>query len=77
MADKKNLKEAKTGIREIVKFDVENESVVPVDFKVISETKVNEYIRTSSDRIKQALKENKQPIPGIKFYVDAKFVTSG
>lgn len=75
--DAKNLKDAKKGIRENVKFVIEDEAAVPADFKVISESLVNDYIRDNSDRIKQALKDKKQPIPGINFYVDAKFVTSG
>ena len=75
--DARELKEAKKGVREIVKFVVEDPAAVPVDLKVVSESLVNEYIRNNSDRIKQALKDNKQPIPGINFFVDAKFVTSG
>jgi hypothetical protein len=76
-ADAKNLKEAKKGVREIIKFAIEDPAAVPVDFKVVSESLVNEYIRDNSDRIKQALKDSKQPIPGINFFVDAKFITSG
>jgi len=75
--DKKSLKHASKGVRETVKFVVEDAAAVPVDFKVIDDKLVNDYIKTNSDRIKQGLKEQKQPIPGINFYVDSKFVTSG
>lgn len=75
--DDKALKAAKKGVRETVKFTIEDESVVPVDFKVVDESLVNSYIRNNSERIKEMLKNNEQPIPGITFYVGSKFVTSG
>jgi len=75
--DKKSLKHASKGVRETVKFVIEDEAAVPVDFKIVDDRLVNDYITANSDRIKEGLKEQKQPIPGINFYVDSKFVTSG
>lgn len=75
--DERILKETTKGIRENVKFDVEDAMLVPSDFKVVDETKVNEYIRNNKDRLKIMLKNNEQPFPGLRFYVETKFVTSG
>ncbi len=75
--DKKSMKEASKGVRETVKFAIEDADAVPVDFKVIDGRLINDYITANSDRIKEGLKQQKQPIPGINFYVDSKFVTSG
>lgn len=75
--DKKDLKSASKGVRETVKFKIENPAAVPVDFKVISESLIHDFVKTNGPRIKNALKDQKQLIPGISFYVDTKFVTSG
>ena len=71
----KSIKEAGKGIREFVKFTIEDPDAVPADFKIVDERLINEYLAKNKDRIKDGLKKQKQPIPGITFYVDSKFIT--
>lgn len=69
-AVKEETKITTKGIRKVLKFNVINEVEVPVLLKEVSNAKVNEWARERRDKILEMLKEGKQPVDGLQFYVE-------
>lgn len=68
------VNEAGKGVRETLKFMISDELLVPRDMLCVDEKKVTEYLNANKEKIKADLISNQETIPGIKFYVDNKFV---
>ena len=66
--------EAGKGVRETIKYDVTEDILVPRDFLSVDTVKINAYLNDNREKIKQDIADNKEIIPGIRFYVDSKFV---
>ena len=67
----KSVAEAKKGLRRTVKFEVVNTRLIPSDYLMVDDAKVNEYISINKEGIMQVIKEGgaESIIPGIKFIV--------
>jgi hypothetical protein len=66
--------EAGKGVRDTVKWIVTDETLVPRDMLCVDEKKLNQYLNDNKEQIKNALTENTELIPGIKFFVENKFI---
>jgi hypothetical protein len=67
-------REAHKGLRTDIKFGVENKDNVPSDYLTVDEKEVNEFIRSNRHKILELIKENKTPIPGLKFYTETRTI---
>lgn len=68
------INEAGKGVRETLKWVVTDETLVPRDMLCVDEKKLNQYLNDNKEQIKAALTENKEVLPGIKFFVENKFI---
>lgn len=69
------IEAAGKGIRETLTFEVVDELLVPRDMLSVDPTKINDYLNANKDKIKESLTKGEESIPGIRFFVDNKFIT--
>ena len=67
-------KEMSKGLRKNILFEITDHSKVPSVFKVVSETILRQFIVQNREEILKNLEENKQIIPGVKLYIEQKYV---
>lgn len=68
------ISEAGKGIRERVVYKVTEAKLIPRDFLSIDPVKINNYLNDNKDKIKEQIANNQEVIPGIKFFIESKFV---
>lgn len=61
---------AKKGMREYIKFEIEEPGKVPLNFLSPDEKKIRAFIDQDKEMIKSMLANGKQPISGVKVYVE-------
>lgn len=71
----KSVAEAGKGVRKILKFVVTEPAKVPRDFFEISEDKIRDHMNANNEKIRKDLLENRESIPGIKFYIDDSYAS--
>ncbi len=70
----KEVKEASRGLRKDIRFSVENPDQVDVSFKTVDNQLVKNWLSSNKEKVKQDLKEGKQSLKGIRFYVQERYV---
>lgn len=66
--------DAGKGVRETLTYEIVDELLVPRDMLSVDQSKIYSYLNANKDKIKQELKNGTEIIPGIKFFVESKFV---
>lgn len=67
-------KEMSKGLRKNILFEITDNNKVPNVFKIVSETILRQFIVQNREEILKNLEENKQLIPGVRLYVEQKYV---
>ena len=62
------------GVRENVAWEVRDEILVPRDMLSVDSAKINAYMNDNKEKIKKAISENEEVLPGVRFYIDTKFI---
>jgi len=66
----REVKNVSRSVRKTIKFRVIDKSQVRKELLTVDEKKVNEFSRVNREKLLEALKNNKQPLAGIEFYVE-------
>jgi len=71
----KEVKEAASGTRNILKFKVVNDLQVTREYLSVDESKIRAWMEGQTADIKGQLQEGLQPIAGVEFYVETTYVS--
>lgn len=69
------VKETRKGLKKILKFTIVEPDKVGNEFWTIDEEKIRTYMNEHNEEIKAALQENKESLPGIKFFIDENYTS--
>jgi len=70
------MKTATKGIRATIEFSVEDIRLVPVEFLVVDQVKVNQYIKDNKEQILNAISNEgaASPVSGLRFYEHSAYI---
>lgn len=71
----KEIKEAASNTRKLLKLKITNEELVTREFLSVDEAKIRSWMEGKNDQIKKMLEQGKQPLTGVEFYVETTYVT--
>ena len=71
----KAVSAAGKGIRQDLRYNIQDEKLIPRDFFSVDHDKVKKYMHDNKEKIKEALQKNEETIPGIKFFMQDTFIS--
>jgi hypothetical protein len=69
------VKEIRKGLKKILKFEVIEVDKVGKEYLKVDEDKIKYWMTQHSDEIKQNLQDNKESLPGIRFFIDENYAS--
>lgn len=70
------VQETRKGLKKILKFSVLESDKVEKIFWTIDEEKIRYWMNQNNEKIKEDLLNNKESLPGIKFFIDENYASS-
>lgn len=70
----KQISGATKGVRNYIKWKTVDIKLVPEKYLTVDENEIKRFQLVEAELIKSLIAENKQPIPGIEFYIESTYV---